>query len=368
MGALFEQATRRLRRAPGSIRYFGGFRFDLTAPIDKHWREFGLGWLVLPRFEVVEAGGATRLACTVIPGRDKPHEVMRALDALSDCPRQPAAPALAQREGDCPDAEGWAEAVSGVTRDIAGGGGWRKVVLARRTALHCDGAVDALGILAALAEQTPRCFHFYFNPGGQAAFIGATPEQLFHRDGRTVHSEALAGTRPRGETQEEDRRLEGELLASAKDGREHGFVDSYVRAALGRMTRGVESDGAVSVLKLGSVQHLVRRMRGMLRRGFGDAALLAALHPTPAVCGEPPAAAVGRIREAEPFDRGWYAGPVGFVGRDETRMAVGIRSALVDGDAIWLFAGAGVVQGSQPQTEWQELEAKLRGIWPGRLT
>jgi menaquinone-specific isochorismate synthase len=93
---------------------------------------------------------------------------------------------------------------------------------------------------------------------------------------------------------------------------------------------------------------------------------MAALHPTPAVCGEPPEAAVAQIRALEPFDRGWYAGPVGFVGRDETRFAVGIRSALVQGDEVALFTGAGVVEGSDSTAEWQELEAKLRGIWTGR--
>jgi menaquinone-specific isochorismate synthase len=366
--SLMDQATKRLRKAPGSLRYYGGMRFDMRAPIDPRWRGFGLGVLLLPRFELVTSGGETRLACTVIPGRDDAKAVLEALSALSACPRAPAAPEALVREADLPDKSGWSQAVARVTRGVAAREGWRKVVLARRTSVRLDEAGDALGMLAAQAKAAPHCFHFYFNLDGKTAFLGATPEQLFHRDGRTVRSEALAGTRPRGRDAAEDERLATELRVSAKDGREHGFVDSHVQAALGRMTQALETEDSVSVLKLPSVQHLVRRMRGILRRGFGDGALLGALHPTPAVCGEPPDVAVERIRDLEPFDRGWYAGPVGFVGRDETRMAVAIRSALVQGDTAWMFAGAGVVEGSRAAAEWRELEAKLRGIWPGALT
>lgn len=365
-GDLLEQAARRLRHAPPEARYYGGFRFDPLAARGEDWRDFGLGWLVMPRFEVVETATETRLVCTVFPGRDRAEDVLAELHTLSDAPRRPLPPPLARRQADSPDAVGWGEGVAAVTGGIRQGAAWRKVVLARRTTLQGVAPVEPLGMLQGLAAATPRCFHFYFNPTGRCAFLGASPEQLFHRQGDTVASEALAGTRPRGSDVASDAALEADLRASGKDGREHGFVDAHVRAALEGVTEGVETDGAVSVLKLTSVQHLLRRMRGRLKRGCGDAALMAALHPTPAVCGEPPEAAVAQIRALEPFDRGWYAGPVGFVGRDETRFAVGIRSALVQGDEVTLFTGAGVVEGSDSTAEWQELEAKLRGIWTGR--
>jgi menaquinone-specific isochorismate synthase len=365
-GDLLEQAARRLRHAPPEARYYGGFRFDAQAARGGDWRDFGLGWLVMPRFEIAETAAETHLVCTVFPGRDRAEAVLADLRRLSDAPRRPLAPPLARRHADAPDVAGWADAVAAVTGGIRQGAAWRKVVLARRTSLRGVAPVEPLGMLQGLAAATPRCFHFYFNPTGHCAFLGASPEQLFHREGDRVTSEALAGTRPRGSDIESDAALEAELRASGKDGREHGFVDAHVRAALEGVTKGVETDGAVSVLKLASVQHLLRRMHGRLKPGCGDAALMDALHPTPAVCGEPPEAAVAQIRALEPFDRGWYAGPVGFVGRDETRFAVGIRSALVCGDEVALFTGAGVVEGSDSTAEWQELEAKLRGIWTGR--
>lgn len=366
-GGLLARAARRLCHAPPEARYFGGFRFDARGRCDAAWRDFGPGWLILPRFELVESAGEARLVCTVLPRRDRAETVLAALETLSDAPREAPAPPLARRCADSPDAVGWADAVTAVTAGIRQGAPWRKVVLARRTELSAAAPVEPLGMLRDLARATPGCFHFYFNPTGGAAFLGASPEQLFHRRGDGVASEALAGTRPRGADAAGDAALEADLRASAKDGREHGFVDAHVRSALARVAEGVETDGAVSVVKLATVQHLVRRMHGRLRPGCGDAALMAALHPTPAVCGEPPAAAVAQIRAAEPFDRGWYAGPVGFVGRDETRFAVGIRSALVRGQRVALFAGAGVVEGSDCAAEWQELEAKLRGIWTGPI-
>lgn len=361
------KAERRLAATAADARYFGGLRFDREAAIGKPWQAFGHGWLILPRFEIVEEAGRLSLVCNLFPARDRARALLSELDALSDAPRTPAMPTLARRDRDAPSQRGWSDAVHAVTDGIARGEGWRKVVLARRTTLRCAEAIEPLGMLRSLAAGTPRCFHFHFDPGGGSAFLGATPEQLFHRTGSTVHSEALAGTRPRGADAAEDRALEAALVGSLKDGHEHGFVDTHVRQALAGMTTELTGEEAVSVLKLASVQHLVRRMHGTLREGCGDAALMQALHPTPAVCGEPPDAAVARIRALEPFDRGWYAGPVGYVGRDESRFAVGIRSAVVEGRTVALYTGAGVVEGSQPGDEWRELEAKLRGIWTGPM-
>lgn len=365
MGDLLAQAARRLRDAPPDLRYYGGLRFDLNGHRAAEWRDFGLGWLAMPRFEAAETDGAASLACTVFPGRDRLDDVLAELAALSGTPRRPAAPPRGCTRADTPDAEGWAAAV-GAVLDGAAAGGARKVVLARRTVLTCDGQVEPLGLMRALGETAPHCFHFCFSPTGRSTFLGASPEQLFRREGRTVASEALAGTRPRGGDADTDAALAAELCASAKDGREHAFVDDHVRAVLDGLTEGLVADADVSVLKLATVQHLLRRLRGRLKPGFGDGALLAALHPTPAVCGEPGGAALAAIRALEPFDRGWYAGPVGFVGRDETRFAVGIRSALVEDEAVSLYTGAGVLEGSRPEAEWRELEAKLRGIWPGQ--
>ena len=107
------------------------------------------------------------------------------------------------------------------------------------------------------------------------------------------------------------------------------------------------------------MQHLVARLEGVLRQGVDDGAILAAIHPTAAVAGFPRQLSVERIEQLEPFDRGWYAGPVGWIGRDRAEFAVSIRSGLIINNVIDLYSGAGIVEGSTPDSEWKEIENKI---------
>src|SRR5690606_17933520 len=143
------------------------------------------------------------------------------------------------------------------------------------------------------------------------------------------------------------------------DRREHGFVRDAVQAALDPLTESLATDGETSALTLARGRHLYAGLRGRLRDGVSIFDVLAALHPTPAVGGTPRGAAVAAIAEREPFDRGLYAGPVGWIGRDAAELAVGIRSGLVRGDGLDLFSGAGLVEGSDPAAEWAEYEHKI---------
>jgi menaquinone-specific isochorismate synthase len=191
------------------------------------------------------------------------------------------------------------------------------------------------------------------------AFVSATPERLFRREGRAVESEAVAGTRPRGASEADDAELRDELLNSEKDKAEHGHVRVGIGEALGPLCDELEIEDGVSEMKLARRRHLVSRVRGTLREGVTDAEVLRALHPTPAVGGYPRAEALEEIRALEPFDRGWYAGPVGWIGAGASEFAVGIRSGLVHGDRVALFSGAGIVAGSSPEGEWAEIEQKI---------
>jgi menaquinone-specific isochorismate synthase len=116
----------------------------------------------------------------------------------------------------------------------------------------------------------------------------------------------------------------------------------------------------LTILKLNQVQHLYTQCQGILKPDLTDADILPKLHPTPAVGGFPRTQALQLIEELEPFARGWYAAPVGWVGFDCAEFAVAIRSGLVDLDRLLLFAGAGIVIGSQPEAEWAEIENKIR--------
>lgn len=272
---------------------------------------------------------------------------------------------------DRPGFPGWREIVEEALSTFDRGD-LGKVVLARRTELEFSGDVDAALLAERLEAATPGCFHFYVEPEKGTVFLGASPERLFRREGRAIESEAVAGTRPRGASEADDAELRDELLASEKDLSEHAYVRTSIDEALGVLCEELEVGQDISEMKLARGWHLRSRVRGTLREGVTDADVLCALHPTPAVGGYPKSGAVEKIRDLEPFDRGWYAGPVGWIGPEGAEFAVGIRSGLMRGRSLALYSGAGIVSGSAPQDEWAEIEGKIGdftrifGLEPGR--
>jgi menaquinone-specific isochorismate synthase len=219
--------------------------------------------------------------------------------------------------------------------------------------------LDPVAVLSRLAGREARGFRFLVEAGEGHAFLGVTPERLVLRAGRMARSEAVAGTRPRGVDGVADRLLGESLLASSKDRREHELVVERVREALAACATSLRVDAEPRLLRLAYVQHLATRVQAELRAGVSDLELVRALHPTPAVAGAPVADAIEALRDLEPFDRGLYAGPVGVVSRDGAEIAVAIRSARIDGDELTAFAGAGIVEGSDPAEEWRETGHKL---------
>lgn len=344
------------------IRYYGGLRFDPgTLPADE-WRAFGAFRFVLPRFELVVEGEEATLVCNLFLPRDAGHrgEILEQIDLLPMPEADTEAPELPLpvSRTDTPDYEGWKRNVEWSLSAFAGTS-LEKVVLARRAEFEFAGEPDATALFERLKAVTPGCSYFYVEPEAGAAFIGASPERLFRREGPVVRSEAVAGTRPRSDSAEADAGLRDELLGSEKDLAEHGYVRRSIRETLAALCESLEVDEATSEMKLARGRHLVSRMRGVLREGVGDADLLRALHPTPAVGGYPKAGALAAIPALEPFDRGLYAGPVGWIGGAGAEFAVGIRSGLVRGERVALFSGAGIVAGSTPEGEWAEIEQKI---------
>src|SRR5690606_23076829 len=181
--------------------------------------------------------------------------------------------------------------------------------------------LDPFSLLGRLEAATPSCFHFLIRPAGGAAFVGASPERLFRKAGRALRTEAVAGTRPRGASASRDAELRDELRFSDKEQREHGYVLEAIRDALEPISDRLAADAETSDLRLARGRHLYAGVEATLKPGVHALDVLLALHPTPAVGGTPTAAAMGRIEATEPFDRGWYAGPVGWIGRDDAEFA-----------------------------------------------
>lgn len=356
----------RLPPGAGDLRYFGGQAFDARSGADPDWTPFGRARFMLPRFEISRSGEAWGMACnfTDDPSRDA-RQALRHLESelahLRTGQRAPAALPPVLERADHPDREAWVASVDAALARIERGP-LQKVVLARRTDFRFAEAPDAFLLLHRLRAANPEGFHFAFSPEGGATFLGVSPERLYRREGRHLVSEAVAGTRRRGDSEREDQAIGDALLDSEKDRREHRFVSDTVGRALGELCRSYRADPEVSLLKLARLQHLRRGFEGTLRGHVDDVAIVAALHPTPAVAGNPTAAAVAEIAHREPFSRGWYAGPLGWVGARGADFTVAIRSGLLGGDRLAVFTGAGIVRGSRPIAEWEELENKLAGF------
>ncbi|WP_456429521.1 isochorismate synthase [Rhodocaloribacter sp.] len=350
-----------LETAPDGARYFGGIRFDTERPVDDDWRSFGAYRFVLPRFELVKRGGMHDLACNLVLPRDRERlPAIVAEIALLTTPSEAVDGPLPlpSTRHDMPDVEGWRRNIMWAL-DAFTHTGLDKVVLARKATYTFAEDVPPDLLLRHLERVTPNCFHFLFQSPGGDAFVGATPERLFRREGRSIRSEAVAGTRPRGETTIADERLREELLHSEKDQREHEYVRRSIGETLRPLCVRLDVDAAASEMALARGRHLVSGIHGTLREGVTTLDLLEGLHPTPAVGGYPKDAAQAAIRRLEPFDRGWYAGPVGWIGRGAAEFAVALRCGLVRERRLSLFSGAGIVLGSTPDAEWEEIEHKI---------
>ena len=235
-----------------------------------------------------------------------------------------------------------------------------KIVLARRSTLTFTKNLQPQALLLLLQPHNAHSYHFCFQIDPTTAFIGTSPERLYYRQDRLLETEAIAGTRQRGISTEIDQQLSDELRNSPKDLHEHQLVVNNLQVILAQLCHTVSIDRHSAILKLHKVQHLYTQCQGILRADLTDAEILPQLHPTPAVGGVPRTQALKLIQELEPFARGWYAAPVGWVGYDDAEFAVAIRSGLVDRDRLLLFAGAGIVTGSQSAAEWTEIENKIR--------
>ena len=253
--------------------------------------------------------------------------------------------------------ERWCATVAAALDEIAAGR-LEKVVLARYVDVEADTAIDRADVLARLRALYPSCTVF-----AVGTFVGASPELLVGREGDEVVSHPVAGTVRRSGDPDADARAAAALLASTKERREHALVVDAVVSALAPVCAELSVPATPSVVALRNLSHLGTRVRGRLTQSLSALELAARLHPTPAVGGVPREAALDYIAAHEGFDRGRYAGPVGWVdARGDGCWVVGIRSAELDGARARLFAGNGIVAGADPGAELAETQLKLQAL------
>jgi menaquinone-specific isochorismate synthase len=261
------------------------------------------------------------------------------------------------REGSLPGPR-WEQAVAEAVAAIRAGS-LRKVVLARDLFATAAEPIDARVLLRRLAARYPDCFTFACD-----GMVGATPELLVRRAGRQVSALVLGGTAPRGGDPAQDEALGSELLASAKNNEEHAYAVASIRDALGPLCDVLDVEARPGLLKFPNLQHLGTQVRGTLAGGGtpkSALALAAAVHPPAAVCGTPAGAALELLRELEHMDRERYAGPVGWVDADGNgEWGIALRCAQLSGRTARLFAGCGIVAGSEPAAELAETLVKFQ--------
>ena len=262
-----------------------------------------------------------------------------------------------------PSAEGYGSMVSTAVDRIRGGA-LQKVVLARTMQVDAGRTLDPQRLAHRLRAVDPHAFTFITPDGPEALLVGASPELLVSKQGLAVRSTPLAGSAPRSGDTEEDRSNADALLASAKNREEHAIVVEAIEDVLGTFCEQLDHDREPVLVETANVWHLATRFEGHLRDPSPNVVeLVAALHPTPAVGGTPTAIAKAAIEELEPFDRGGYAGGVGWMDAEgDGEWAIALRCARLDGQRATLYAGAGIVADSQPADELDETDRKFRAF------
>ncbi len=363
------------------IKYFGGFSFP--AP-QRELSGYSPPWpsstFILPQIEIIiDNAKGCKLAVNlflegsknIITIEAQLKQLLAGLiftpDSLS-IPKQhdqASAPQILHRVLDSPDRHTWEKWLQTVLNAIKNKK-LEKIVLARHTQFSSPKSLDPFRLLQCIGSKDNNCFHFGFQLPSGIAFIGASPERLYKRQGRNVWVEAVAGTRERGDNQLRDNQLGEQLIQSPKESHEHRFVVEDLIRGLHSFQCTPLHQEPLAVLKLPEIQHLIMRMQTELPESVTDEQLLATLHPTSAVGGYPLESALHTMAALEPFERKWYAGAVGWISDDAAEFVVAIRSAYVSQTAVHAYTGAGIVADSTPEAEWQELEKKLHSFI-GRL-
>ncbi|WP_245975800.1 isochorismate synthase [Amycolatopsis palatopharyngis] len=240
----------------------------------------------------------------------------------------------------------------------------RKVVLARALDIEFADPVDPATILRNLVLDNPNGYTYAAGLPDGRNLVGATPELLISRTGRSVLAHPHAGSAPRSDDPETDAANAKALLASAKDHAEHAVLVEAVVQTLGPFCRELHVPAKPSLVATPAVWHLRTTISGELVDPDVTALrLAAALHPTPAICGTPTGFARELVGKLEPFDRGYYAGAVGWVdARGDGEWAVAIRCAEVAGHGLRMYAGGGIVADSEPHAELAETSAKFQTL------
>jgi len=348
----------------------GGFAFSPASGRAPQWAGFEPSSLIVPELSLARRGGEVRLTLNVEAAPDDTVEdllarVERRLRELrtDPLPLLDPAPAGAYRVFSSMPPAHFEHAVAGAVERIRAAE-LEKIVLAREVQVHAPVDHDPAAVLGVLREAFPTCY-VYAVGRGESTFLGASPELLLRREGQRASTVALAGSTRRSADPAVDRHLGEQLLGSEKDRAENAIVARRIVKTLSSHSIWVTTAPEPVIVRVANIQHLAMPIRAQLTGALGAIELAGLMHPTPAVGGEPSARALELIPAFEGFDRGWYAGPIGWVdAAGDGELCVALRCALLRGRVAHCYAGCGIVGDSDPAAELAESEVKLEAMLP----
>lgn len=320
------------------------------------------GNLLLPRLEWRRCAGVASLRLHLYSDVSLRKDAAQAIAFISSLAPVKPLPALRLNltgEQHWPEKAGWIDLIKLATQTIAGED-LDKVVLARATDLQFSQSVNAAAVMASSRRLNLNCYHFFMAFSADTAFLGSSPERLYRRRDTALRTEALAGTVANHPEDHRAWQLGDWLMKDDKNQRENMLVVEDICQRLQGCTQTLDVLPP-QVLRLRKVQHLRRCIWTELNQA-DDMLCLMQLQPTAAVAGIPRELAREFIQQNEPFEREWYAGSAGYLSLRQSEFCVSLRSAKISANVVRLYAGAGIVRGSDPEQEWQEIDNKAAGL------
>ena len=347
---------------------FGGFSFDPKSNKDSEWNAFPSAYFFVPSFQLMSKDGQTSISINLITSNENAVDDFEALrlerDRLIHLAQvnefEPSAKPIVSSLVEVAK-EQYLNAVENVTDQIKCGEA-EKVVIARAVQLNFEEKVSSVAALHYISNEQQESYHFGLQKKEQL-FFGATPERLIEISNGRAYSACVAGSSKRGKTAEDDRALGEELLADSKNREEHQYVVNMISKVFNEYCTDVSMLKEPKLMKIRDIQHLFTPIEAKVEKDIDIFSFVEALHPTPALGGVPTNKSMEIIRKEEQIDRGYYAAPIGWTDTEgDGEFAVAIRSALLDGDRAYLYAGGGIVADSEVEKEYDETWVKFRPI------
>ncbi|MFE8703297.1 isochorismate synthase MenF [Cytobacillus sp. FJAT-54145] len=343
---------------------FGGFSFDPLKKKTSLWSKFSQSLFHIPKYLLTKINGDVFLTTNVVCTQHDDPSIFDVLgierQQIFSCVKPPSFSINSHLIDELEiSPNSWKETVQKLINDLKVGS-LKKAVLARELRLIFDENISIELVVNNLLKEQRESFIFALESNGDC-FVGASPERLVKKQKNSLFSTCLAGSISRGQTVEEDTLLGNVLLSDEKNLMEHQYVVEMIKDAMEQVSIDVDIPDHPQLLKTRHIQHLYTPVRGTSSKDSSLLQLINLLHPTPALGGLPKQEAIEKIREVEELDRGFYASPIGwmdFEGNGE--FAVAIRSGLIQGNEASLFAGCGIVEDSDVESEYFETQIKFR--------